>query len=334
MTKSTTLQSLLVLAVTVLLASCSPPEYPADWPKPVDAWLDRRGGCPDLSGDFDAVRTELIWLLLAERQKTAADKYHHEQRARFTQADDGNWLRIELSLNERGLRDYRANQLRFNLDDPMPFRRLTLYRDQDFQCRSGWLESLHYPEASSTTGVQRKLARFRRDADHGLVAETVSAVERTLSYSSATGAAFITQDEREWHRWPQRSPEADQRLGAEQSVTLYRYDWQNGPSSVPTRFNNYRMQPICLQLHVFGTVIAPAGPELRRSRDDVSPLPPQCPIGWGKFDPGETLRREFALPEYGGESQQIVWFPLEQGESGRQMILVNDAAHLPMMPER
>lgn len=328
-----TICKLAVLAISATLVACAPPDYPPNWPEPVNSWFARKGGCPDLTGDFDAVRTELTWMLLASRQNTATDKYHHEQRARISQADDGNWLRIELSLNEKGLRDYRENQLRFNLEDPMPFRTLTLYRDQDYRCRGGWLESLHYPQASSTTGVQRKLARFRRDADGGLVAETVSAVERTLSYTSAEGAAFITTDERDWQRWPSRQPEADLRLASEQSVSLYRYKWQNGASGIPTRFNNYRMQPICLQVHAFGTVTAPAGPELRRSRDDPSAPPPQCPPGWGKFDPGEVLRREFALAEYGGAAQQIVWFPLEQGESGRQFILVDDAKNLPLMPD-
>lgn len=322
---------MVVLAAAAMLG-CAPHEYPADWPKPIDSWLSRRGGCPDLRGDFDSVRTELIWLMLAERSRTAVDTYRHEQRARVTQADDGSWLQIELSLNERGLDEFREHQLHFNLDNAMPFRSLKLIRDQDFQCRSGWLESLHFPEASSQTGVQRKLARFQRDADGGMVAETVTAVEQTLSVGAGQGVKFGSSDRRQWYRWPERSPSADEQLAAAQSVSLHRYRWANGKSSIPTRFTNFRMQPICLQLHLFGTVTAPAGPELRRSRDDVSAPPPQCPPGWGKFDPGEVLRQAFARSEYGGSQQQIVWFPLELGEAGRQTILVDDAAALPEMP--
>ncbi len=98
--------------VFLLLAGCGARDYPDDWPKPDPGWFSRKGGCPDLAGDYDSVNSELDWLLSANPDFEVAQKTWSEHHARIEQADDGSWLRITMNLNSRGLEDYRTHMLR------------------------------------------------------------------------------------------------------------------------------------------------------------------------------------------------------------------------------
>ncbi|HMM68482.1 MAG TPA: hypothetical protein PKC03_16220, partial [Dokdonella sp.] len=47
------MRGLLVCGLMLLaLTGCAERDYPDDWPKPDPGWFSRKGGCPDLAGDY------------------------------------------------------------------------------------------------------------------------------------------------------------------------------------------------------------------------------------------------------------------------------------------
>lgn len=322
----------MLLLSTLGLSACGAPQYPADWPKPAFGLFSRKGGCPDLTGSYDNVRSELNWLLGPNPDFEVARKAWFEHSARITQADDGSWLNIAIDLNERGLPDYREHMLKYNLDNPgsMRGKSVALREGDDYTCANGWLYGAHFPQATRVHGWQRKLLRMRKDRNGGLIAGATISQSQSLGWGDSRSIPLGAWDGTRWYRWPARPTEADAALQAAQSVELRRYGWANGGSRVPARLTNFQLEPICLRVIDHGVAYPLRGDELRRSRFDKTAPPPECPDGWGKLDSGGTVRREF----HDGDRYLIEWVRLSDGVTQPNVIAVGNARQLPLMPKQ
>lgn len=314
------------------LSGCAPADYPGDWPAAGGGRFDDKGSCPDLSGDFDGVRGELLYLLGRDPDFEKPIRHTPERRGRLDMAADGSTLDIALELNERGLAEYRERALKHNTEGVHVVPRQRLRRGEDYECDSGWLQSLHFPQPDFVDGLRRMDLKVGRDRDGGLIAGARLRFRQQLGWGDSPGIEIWSSDQTHWHRWPARPAAADTMLTAAQSVTLHRHGWVNHGRSVPTRFTSFYVEPICLRFEQYGVVTAPQGPEMRRGRDELGPLPPTCPDGWGKFDLGETFRTGMDLPDDAPRRYRFEWFPLSEGEAGRREIVVSDPRELPLMP--
>lgn len=318
--------------LTALLVGCAPADYPGDWPRAATSLLSRKGGCPDLSGDFDGVDGHLLFLLGPNPDFEQSIHFQPEHRAKLTMAADGKSLDIATRVNERGLAVFRERMLANNEEYVYVEKIVRLRRGNDYDCAGGWLHSLHFPQPESQHGMRRMELRVARDADDGLIAGARLRLDQSVGWADSHRIPLGAHDETRWHRWPSRPHEAEAALAAAQSVTLHRYGWTNHGGSVPTRLTSFYVEPICLRYEQYGSVSAPQGPEMRRGRDDIGPPPPQCPQGWGKFDLGEVFRTGMDLSSGAAHRYRFVWFPLSEGEQTQREIVVTNPMALPLIP--
>jgi hypothetical protein len=319
----------------LLLAGCGLRDYPDDWPKPDPGWFARKGGCPDLVGDYASVNSELSWLLGPDPDFEVPQKAWREHHAAIEQAGDGSWLRITMNLDSSGLDDYRTRMLEFNLESNGSAQEkvLDLKRGEHYECSGGWLESLRFGQAEKVHGMQRKSLRLRKDRGGGLVAGATVEVDQSLGWGDSRGVALYGKDVTRWYRWPKRDPADEEALSSKQGVDLHRYSWVNHGTYVPVRFTSFFLTPICVKFYDGDYAIAVRGPERRRSRDDAGPPAPECPVSWGKFDLGEVFRKEMRIPAESPHRYRIEWFVLGAEDAIPQTIEISDVRKLPVMPE-
>jgi len=320
------------LMAALLVVGCAPADYPSDWPRVASSLLSGKGGCPDLSGDFDGVDGSLLYLLGRDPDFEKSIRFQPEHRATLTMAADGKTLEIATGVNERGLAVFRERMLTYNQEYVHVDQVVRLKRGNDYDCAGGWLHSLHFPQAQAQHGMRRMELRVARDADDGLIAGARLRIDQSVGWGDSRGIPLWARNETRWYRWPSRPREADAALAAAQSVTLHRYGWINHGRSVPTRFTSFYVEPICLRYEQYGRFSAPHGPEMRRGRDAIGPPPPECPKGWGKFDLGEVFRTGMDLPNDTPQRYRFVWFVLSEGEQAQREIVVTNPMTLPLMP--
>lgn len=320
----------------LVLAGCGARDYPDDWPSPDPGWLSRKGGCPDLAGDYDSVNSELSWLFSANPDYRVARKTWSEHHARVEQADDGSWLRITMNLNSRGFEDYRERMLKFNQESSgLPIEGLLeLKAGEDYECSGGWLEGLRFAQAKEVQGLQRKSLQLRTDKSGGLIAGATVEIDQSLAWGDSEPIPLGKRKGTQWFRWPKRDPADDQALLAMQGVDVRRYPWVNNGRYVPVRFTSFFLAPIRVRFYDGDYAIVLHGPEQVRSRDDRRPPAPACPESWGKFDFGEVFRRELKVPDDFPRKYRIEWFVLGEDASKPEVIRIADARKLPVMPRQ
>jgi hypothetical protein len=320
--------------VLLMLAGCGVRDYPDDWPDPDPGWLSRKGGCPDLVGDYDSVNSELSWLLSANPDFEVARAVWSEQHAQVEQADDGSWLRITLNLNSRGFDDYRTRMLKFNWESNglRIDKVLELKVSEDYECSGGWLKGLRFEQAEKVHGMQRKSLKMRRDRSGGLIAGATLEVDQSWRWADSKPIPLGSSDSTLWYRWPKRDPADDETLASMQGVDVHRYSWVNNGTRIPMRFTSFFLEPICVRYFDGDYAIAVHGPEQRRERDDHRPPAPECPDTWGKFDLGEVFRRELTIPAESPRQYRIEWFILGEDGSNPEIIRIADVRKLPVMP--
>ena len=329
------MRGILAGGVLLLLAGCGMSDYPEGWPGPASGWLSRKGGCPDLVGEYSPVNSELSWLLSANPDFHVAVRRWSEHYARIEQADDGSWLKITLQLSASGMDDYRTRMLKFNWEGSglSLDRQIELKVGEDYACSGGWLKGLHFAQDNKVSGMQRKSLRFRRDQDGGMIAAAELEVDQSLSWADSRAIPLGSGTLTKWYRWPQRDPaDADARR-AMQGVDLRRYPWVNGGRRVPIRFTSFMLEPICVRFYDGDYGYPVSGPEEVRGRDDRRPPAPTCPASWGKFDLGEVFRKELNIPGETPRLYRIEWFVLGQDEGAPEVIRIRDVQSLPLMPE-
>lgn len=333
--KSSLVCRMLLLCAPLLLAGCGEPGYPEDWPAPASNLFARKGGCPDLSGRYDHIGSELPWLLGRNPDVETAQPAWFDHRARVDMADDGGSVIMQLGLSERGLPAWRDHLLRYNLDHPYEKRAsqpLELKRDRDYACRGGWLYSLHYPQAQAAHGWQRRTLQVAKDASGALIAGATIRKDQGFGWGDAPGVSLWAANDTRWYRWPKRERAADDRLKALQSVELRRYRWINGGTRVPTRFTSFHLDPICMRVRRDGRWLPVPAPRL--APHEKLPSDPPCPDGWRVMRLGDTVRQEFSLPAETGATvpDRIEWRPAADRAGLAQVIPIPDPRQLPLMP--
>jgi len=252
-----------------------------------------------------------------------------------TQADDGAWLHIALSLNEKGLAEFRERMLRYNTESggPQIHRDMRLQQGRDYTCRGGWLFSQHFPQWDFVHGMRRVSLQVARDKSGALIAGATLAIEYPIfSWADVSSDTTIALDETRWHRWPARNPANDAVLVKSQDVTLHRYGWVNHGRSIPFRFTSFYVEPLCVRFIWEGYPVKVSGPVMRRSRDDPRPEEQQCPAPWGRFDVGEVFRRDLTIPYDGVQASSVEWYRLNDTEKKITVIPIPDVRELPLMP--
>jgi hypothetical protein len=333
-------KSLIVLLVSAGILgwwfTVGSPDYPEEWPKPDTGMLaNKMGNCPDLRGDYDGVNGELTWLLGQNPDYESHPPVWQEHRAVVTQADDGAWLHIALSLNEKGLAGFRERMLRFNTESNGAdiHRDLWLEHGRDYTCRGGWLFSQYFPQSDFVHGMRRVSLQLARDDSGALIAGATLGIESPIfSWADVSSDTTIVLDETRWHRWPARNPANDAVLANAQDVTLHRYGWINHGNRIPFRFTSFYLEPICVRFVWEGYPVKVSGPVMRRSRDDPRPEEQQCPASWGRFDVGEVFRRDLTIPYDGMQASSIEWYRLNDTEKKITVIPIPDVRELPLMP--
>ena len=325
------------LAAAMLLGGCGEPDYPEDWPTPASSLFARKGGCPNLSGRYDQVGSELAWLLGPDPDFEVARPAWFEHRARVEMSDDGDTVIVQLGLSERGLPKWREHLLRYNLDHPYEKRAsgpIELERGRDYDCRGGWLYSLHFPQAHAEHGWQRRSLQVAKDKDGALIAGATIRKDQSFGWGDAQGMTLWAADDTRWYRWPKRDPAMDGLLKAVQSIELRRYRWVNGGGTrVPTRLTSFRIEPICLRVRSDGRWLPAQAP--RFAPHETPTTDPTCPEGWSVLRFGETVRQEFTLPADGGATipDRIEWRPVADRAGAARVIAIDDVRQLPLMPK-
>jgi len=327
----------VVPMVLLLLAGCGTPDYPGDWPAPASSLFARHGGCPDLSGRYDRVGSELPWLLGPDPDFEVARPAWFEHRARVEMSDDGGEIIMQLGLNERGLPAWREHMLRYNLENPgekRAVRTIELKRGRDYECRGGWLHGLHFPQSAPAHGWQRRSLQVARDDSGALIAGATIRKDQSFGWGDARGVTLWAANDTRWYRWPKRDRDADDRLKSLQSVELRRYRWVNGGTRVPTRFTSFRFEPICMRVRRDGQWLS--APQSRWASHAASAADPPCPAGWRMLRLGETARQEFSIAfaaDVPG-SDRIEWRPVADRAGTANVIPIADVRQLPLMPEQ
>lgn len=321
------------------LAGCDAPDYPAGWSKPASVFWpgNKKGECPDLTGAYDGVHSELTVLLGANPDFEKPWPAWQEHRANITQADDGSWLKVKLTLNERGLAEYRERSLKYNNESngSMANRDLWLSAGKDYVCRNGWLYSSGFAQGERVHTWQRKSLQLGKDKSGGLIAGATINKDLYISvWAEAQGFYAGSWDDTRWYRWPARDPAADKVLEQAQSVTVHRYNWINHGRTIPMRFSSFYVEPICVRFFYGGYPVKVHGPLVRRGRDDPRPEEQDCTDGWGRFDVGEVFRKELFLPEIVQETSRIEWYVMNAADKTPHIIEISDVRELPLMPEQ
>lgn len=331
--------SLLLLLAACLLQGCDAPDYPADWPRPVSGGMlaSKKGDCPDLTGAYDGVNADLDWLLGSNPDVEKSVPHWFEHRAIITQAEDGSWLKIGLTLNEKGLPAYRDHLLLYNNESNgfMAHKDLWLTAGKEYTCRNGWLYSERFAQPERVHTWQRKSLQLGKDSSGALIAGATINKEIYLSvWAESQGTRIGAADDTRWYRWPARPAQADALLEQVQSVTVHRYKWINHGRRIPVRFTSFYVEPICVRLFYGDHPVKVHGPLVRRGRDDPRPEEQDCTDGWGRFDIGEVFRKEVYLPDIVQEDIRIEWYRMNAADKTPQVIRIGDVRELPLMPEQ
>lgn len=330
----------IVLIGFLIIAFVIPeaPDYPKDWPSPdTGPFASAKGNCPNLTGDYDQMDGRLSWLLDANPDIEKSVPHWQEHRAVITQAEDGSWLRIAFSLNEKGLAEYRERLLKFNQEanGGQIHRDVWLEEGKHYVCRLGWLRSARYAQPERVKGSKRKSLQVARDNDGALIAgATISFSHSLFAWADFSSDASINLDKTRWYRWPLRDPENDKTLQGMQEVTLHRYDWVNPGNLVPLRFTSFYLEPICVRFNYSGYPVKVSGPIVRREKDDLRPAEEQCPENWGRFDVGEVFRKQLSFPDDDRRPSFIEWYRMNAPKEKPRIILIEDVRDLPLMPKK
>ena len=317
----------LVLGCLAVAACDEAPDYPQDWPAPATSVLSRRGDCPDLAGSYDQVHAELEWLLGRDPDVEQSLPAWDEHLVRIEQGEKGQWLRLEMRLNERGLPAFREHLIRYNLEGGGSVRTLELREGRDYQCRGGWLLGRHWPQERPVHGWQRKRLAFGRDGEGALIAGATITKATSYGWGDSRRITLGSEDDTRWYRWPARTAQSDARLQAEYGVDIHRYWWRNAAGRLlPVRITSFHPEPICLRVRLSTETqyVAPrsSGPEACLSNETRLTFAGVLYAGLGLHE------RKFGI-------YQVEWRPLASPPDGpRKLIEIPDPAALPHVPQK
>lgn len=294
------------------LSACDTSEYPDDWPGHAWGLFSRKGGCPDLVGEYDGVNEEFVGLFYGGQALVKSENYA-EHRAIVTQADDGSWLEIAIRINERGMEQLEAGTVGGNVWGG--YRHIKRRRGNDYQCFSGWVESDDW--------------KMGRDRSGALIAHWSMEIEGSIGWGDSQRISTGTGVRNFWRRWPARDTTRNAALAKQGHFLLRRAEWINGGRSTPVYISAFFAEPLCARfVHRYGR-----RPEQVRMfaigtvADKPGPL--DCPVGWARVASGETQLQEMNLADEDGEQYRFEWFRHGENPPLAHVIEINDVGALP-----
>ena len=317
--------ALLGFAAIALLARFWSAGYPREWPSAKPSASSMSTGCPDLTGHFDHVGSEFLWLL-----STSADflgparKSMFEHKASITMLENGRVMRIAITLNERGLVDYRNHSIRYDAgnvgtDEMTGSGHLTLRLGQHYHCSGGWLFNSFFAQPQRKNGWKPESLKFSRDKEGGLIAGATINMSNSVKWGDAPAIGFGNSDRTRWFRWPARPAASDATLPEVETVSLSRAWWINGKppnQRVPVKVWSFLSYPVCARL--VETPRAGGAESLHTTPGRyVGPhRVDDCPKGWGGIWPGGAFIAPLGLAEEGAPIYHVQWWAMP-GDGGR-----------------
>ena len=301
------------IAIVLSLSACDSSEYPKDWPGHAYGLFSRKGGCPDLAGEYDGVDQRFVALFFGGDPLEKREHYV-EHKATITEADDGASLAIDLAINERGMDQLEAGKGGGNVWGG--YRHIVRRRNADYRCSGGWM--------------MFDDMQLGRDRSGGLIAHRTVAQPGSIGWgdvSLSTGTHLRNL----WLRLPARDPARDVALASRGHFVLRRADWTNDGRSTPVYLTSYFARPLCIR-YVHRYAPWPDAIEtsaIGRVGDPARLGPLDCPAGWARLESGETQLQEMNVPDNDGEYYRYEWFRFGEPPASARVIEINDAATLP-----
>lgn len=306
------------IAGMLSLSACNPSEYPGDWPGRAWGLFSRKGGCPDLAGEYDGADEYLLSKLHGWMENGNLTDYV-DHKVTITQADDGAWIRFEFAVDEKGLDALEARKGGSVL---APYASIAWTRGRQYRCRNGGL----FVNATYDTG-------FARDRSGALLAHWTKREKGSLRVGN-TDIPTGTGVHNGWRRWAARDAARNAALEKRGHFGLQRAD-RKKDDSAHAYLTSYFSGPLCVRyVRRDASEATPKTFLNSREADPARPQPWDCPAGWGGMDAGTMFDVEMRFPGQGSERYRIEWFRLGDTPDQARFIEIRDVRGLPVSGEQ
>lgn len=304
------------IAGMLSLSACNLSEYPDDWPGRAWGLFSRKGGCPDLVGEYDGADEYLLSKLHGWMENGNLTDYV-DHTVKITQADDGAWLRFEFAVNETGLDALEARKRGSVLE---PYASIAWTRGRQYRCHSG--------------GLFANDTEFARDRSGGLIAHWTRREKGSLRVGS-TDIPTGTGVHNGWRRWAARDPARNAALKERGHFMLGQTDWKKGDDFTRVHLTSFFSEPLCVR-YLRRDASGTTSRTFLNSREagPAGPQPWDCPAAWGGMDAGTMFDMEMRFPEQGRDLHRIEWFRLGETPDQARHIEIRDVRALPESGEQ
>lgn len=307
------------IAGMLSLPACNLSEYPDDWPGRAWGLFSRKGGCPDLAGEYDGADEYLLSKLHGWMENGNLTDYV-DHKVKIAQAGDGTWIRFEFAVDEKGLDALEARKGGSVLQ---PYASIAWTRGRQYRCQNGGL----FVNATYDT-------EFARDRSGALLAHWTKREKGSLRVGS-TDIPTGTGVDNGWRRWAARDPARNDALKQRGHFMLGQAGRKQGDDFARVHLTSFFSEPLCvryLRRDASGTTSRTFINS--READPARPQPWDCPAGWGGMDAGTMFGMEMRFPGQGRDLHRIDWFRLGDMPDQARSIEIGDVRALPVSGEQ
>lgn len=301
------------------LSACNLSEYPDDWPGRAWGLFSRKGGCPDLVGEYDGA-DEYLLSKLHGWMENGNLKDHVDHKVKVTQADDGAWIGFEFAVNETGLDALEARKSGSVLQ---PYASMTWTRGRQYRCQNGGL----FVNATYDT-------EFARDRSGALLAHWTRREKGSLRVGS-TDIPTGTGVHNGWRRWAARDPARNDALKQRGHFMLGQAARKKDDDFARVHLTSFFSEPLCVR-YVHRDISGTTSRTFLNSReaDPVRPQPWDCPAGWGGMDAGTLFDMEMRFTVQDRDLHRIEWLRLGDRTDQARYIEIRNVRALPVSGEQ
>lgn len=300
------------------MSACNLSGYPDDWPGRAWGLFSRKGGCPDLTGEYDGADEYLLSKLHGWTENQNLTNYV-DHKVTVTQADDGTWITFDFAVSEKGLDALEAREGGVAMP---PYSSLAWTRGRQYRCQNGGLIA----NASDT--------EFARDRSGGLIAHWARYEKGSVRIGN-TSVSTGTGVHNGWRRWTARDTTRNAALEKRGHFKLGQSRWQKDDDTARASLTSFFPGPLCIR-YVRRDASGVTTKTFLNSREaaPARPEPWDCPMGWGGMDAGNMFGMEMRYPERTGDLYRIEWFRLGDTPEQAKSIEIRDVRGLPMSGEQ